>query len=104
MTADVQVFVSTDFSRYPSGRTPRDSRFSGQAFREKFLTKPLKEKKHVYVYLDGVLGYGSSFLDEAFGGLRRRDNIPLADVEKLLHIETKYSDLAWEVWSYIRRD
>ena len=102
MTRDIHVYVAEQFSKYPSGRTVKDSRFSGDEFREKFLTSPLREKKNVYVHLDGVLGYGSSFLDQAFGGLRRYDQIPLADIEKLLHIVTKYPDLEYETWSYIR--
>lgn len=102
MSTDVTVRVASDFSKYPSGRTVKDSRFSGDEFRQKFLTRPLQEKRNVFVYLDGVLGYGSSFIDQAFGGLRRFDNIPLKDLEDHLHIVTNYSDLKFEIWSVIR--
>ena len=102
MSNEIHVYIAKEFSRYPSGRTAKDSRFSGEEFREKFLTTPLKQNKHVYVHLDGVLGYGSSFLDEAFGGLRREDKMSVENLKRLLHIVTQYPDLEWEAWSYIR--
>jgi hypothetical protein len=49
--------------------------FSGEEFREELLEPALKqaiEQKHVLtIILDGVSGYGSSFLEESFGGLVR---------------------------------
>jgi len=40
MREAVTINVGRDFSRFPSGRTPDDSAFSGEAFREKFLKPP----------------------------------------------------------------
>jgi hypothetical protein len=71
MSETVTVNVGKDFSRFPSGRTPRDSAFSGEAFREKFLRGPLEDGKDVIVELDDAISYGSSFLEESFGGLVR---------------------------------
>ena len=101
MSDDVHVYVAQEFSKYPSGRTVKDSRFSGDEFRKRFLTDALRAKKDVYVHLDGVLGYGSSFLDQAFGGLRRFDEIPIEDIKSHLHVVTKYPDLDFEIWSFI---
>ena len=43
----------------------------GQRFREEFLIPALKSNDTVIVDVSGVEGYGSSFLEEVFGGLVR---------------------------------
>src|ERR1700677_1029761 len=66
------INVSTDFTRFPSGRFKKNGSTSGEAFREQFLEKPISEGQKVVILLDGTVGYGSSFLEEAFGGLVRK--------------------------------
>lgn len=65
------VNVARDFSKYPAGRYLEDGPASGQAFRDKFLIPALKEERRLAIELDGTRGYGSSFLEEAFGGAVR---------------------------------
>ncbi len=65
------VNVAKDFSRYPAGRFKSDGPFSGQHFREDILIPRLRQPGNLTVELDGTRGYGSSFLEEAFGGLIR---------------------------------
>ena len=67
-----RISVAEDFSPFPAGRTDADGPYNGTKFREKFLFPALQEGKHVIVIFDGVEGWGSSFLEEAFGGLLRR--------------------------------
>jgi len=69
--------VSKQFSRTPGPRTITEGDFSGELFRQKFL-KPLlqsaiAENFTVLIDLDGTAGFGTSFLEEAFGGLIRKD-------------------------------
>jgi len=65
------IHVARDFSSTPGGRTPEFGPASGQEFR-KLLEQALESSDdEVSVILDGVEGYGSSFLEEAFGGLIR---------------------------------
>ena len=69
------IYVASDFSMTPGGRYKKDGEYSGEEFREKIL-KPsflkCREKgEELTVDLDGGYGYGSSFLDESFGGLGR---------------------------------
>ena len=76
MSTDVQVKISIakEFTATPGGRYKRQGRNSGEEFREKFLEKhfaPGKTEKLI-IDLDGTLGYATSFLDEAFGGLARK--------------------------------
>jgi hypothetical protein len=65
------VNVAKDFSRHPAGRTEDDGPFSGAAFRKRFLEPALKSGETILVDFDGTRGAGSSFLEEAFGGLVR---------------------------------
>lgn len=60
-----------DFTRYPGPRYKALGKNSGEEFREQFLIKALKDDPEVTVNLDKVLGYGSSFLEEIFGGIVR---------------------------------
>jgi hypothetical protein len=63
--------VAREFSVTPGGRYRRISQFSGEEFRETLLEPALRGNEAVEVELDGVLGYGSSFLEEVFGGIVR---------------------------------
>lgn len=60
-----------NFSKYPGPRYIRLGDYSGEEFRESLLL-PALNKGEVTVNFDGVYGYGSSFLEEAFGGLARK--------------------------------
>ena len=94
------IAVSRQFSRFPAGRFTEDGPFSGQAFRERFLIPALKAGKPFTVELDGTAGFGSSFLEEAFGGLVRSGwKAP----EILSHMDLKCSDqsLVEEITEYI---
>ncbi len=71
METTEKISIAEDFSRYPAGRYPEDGKFNGTAFRKEKLVPPLRENHYVEVSLDGVVGCGSSFLEEAFGGLIR---------------------------------
>ncbi|SJM92554.1 STAS-like domain-containing protein [Crenothrix polyspora] len=65
------ITIAKDFSRYPAGRYLSDGPCSGTKFREEFLIDTLNRNQHADIIFDGARGYGSSFLEEAFGGLVR---------------------------------
>lgn len=66
------INVAHDFSRYPAGRYVSDGPYSGEEFRTRFLLPAYQESTtRVVIEFDGARGYGSSFLEEAFGGLVR---------------------------------
>ncbi len=76
----VMINIAKQFSSTPGGRFYTDGPYSGQKFRDEVLVPALKTGDRVEVVLDGVRGYGSSFLEEAFGGLIRlgQDKVELA--------------------------
>jgi len=96
----VRISIASDFSRYPAGRFKTDGPFSGERFRDEVLVPRLKEGKKVDLYLDGTLGYGSSFLEEAFGGLVRVHGLDSEVIDRLA-IYSSDASLAVEIKKYI---
>lgn len=95
------VNIARDFSKNPAGRFRTDGPYSGQEFRERFLLPALKSDSEVEVELDGVLGLGSSFLEEAFGGLVRECGIAASELKKKLRIHSRVRTYEERIWNYI---
>lgn len=85
-TREILISIAKEFSETPAGRYFADGPFSGQRFREEKLYPALKEYDLVVVDFDGTLGYGSSFLEEAFGGLIREHGMTLEELNRKLKI------------------
>lgn len=70
---EVTSFSITPGSRY---RNEGTKSHSGQEFREEYLEPKFveaeKNKTKLIVNLDGTIGYGTSWLEEVFGGLARK--------------------------------
>lgn len=100
----MKLNIARDFSDVPIGRYSADSKFSGELFREKFLKPKLEELANgekLIVDITDVEGYGSSFLEEAFGGLVRNHYFSSKELKEKLHIQSNeiykmYEDLIWE--------
>lgn len=92
--------IATDFSKSPSGRVPSDGPNSGQRFRDELLYPALSKDK-VEVVLDGVFTLGSSFLEEAFGGLVRVKGLTPEAIRKKLIVRSRLDTYVTKVWSYI---
>jgi len=82
MKPNMTINIAQTFSKAPAGRYESDGPTSGQVFREKVLLPALSEAECVEIVLDGTEGYGSSFLDEAFGGLLRDHGFSAAEFTK----------------------
>ncbi len=79
--------ISEDFSDTPGGRSRKEGEYSGEEFRDVVLAPIYKEclanGEILCIDFDDCFGFGTSFLEEAFGGLVR---------------EYKYKD----VWNHIK--
>ena len=95
-----KIHIAEEFSRYPAGRYIKDGPFSGELFRKKFLEPNLKAQETITIDLDGTRGYGSSFLEEAFGGLVRQGHSK-EDLKKRLKINTENQSLVTEIFDFI---
>ena len=98
----VRVNVAKHFTKLPGLRYIRLGPFSGEDFRQKFLIEPLRQGMAVTVELDGVRGYGSSFLEEAFGGAVRELDLDVDDALQRLKVETSVQSWKLDVEEYIR--
>jgi hypothetical protein len=97
---DRTINIASQFSRSPAGRFVEDGPYSGETFREKYLVPALSDGGSVILEMDGTRGYGSSFLDEAFGGLRRKGDFSIEDLKRII-IRTKDPSLDLEVKRYL---
>jgi hypothetical protein len=96
------INIAKDFARYPFGRYRTDGPYSGQRFREDFLAPALRrDTAEITVVLDGAIGMGSSFLEEAFGGLIR-DGFDRSEVQRRIRIiSSRDGTLSVEIAGYI---
>jgi hypothetical protein len=75
---DSLIIYVKDFSIVPGTRKRDEGKnaHSGEEFREDFLIplfrEAMKDNKKLIVNLDGTIGYGTSWLEEVFGGLARQ--------------------------------
>ena len=90
-----RITIAEDFSKYPAGRFPEDGDYNGTTFRDDILAIALRDLSvdKVEVVFDGVAGFGSSFLEEAFGGLIRELGMKKANLDKCLVLSTTEAEL-----------
>ena len=88
------IKVKRDFSQTPGPRYIDEGEFSGELFRKDFLFKEvsdaISQNYKLLIDLDGTAGYGTSFLEETFGGLIRENGLKYEDI--VSHIEIKSVD------------
>ncbi len=94
------VDIGKDFSRYPAGRYDTDGPHNGAHFRSSFLLPALEKNEHITIELDGTAGYGSSFLEEAFGGLVRL-GYSSAQIKAIMSFHSEDPSLLEEIDEYI---
>ncbi len=95
------IKMGRDFSPCPGGRSRADGPQCAEAFREDTLRPALQAGGGVDLHLDCAQGYGSSFLDEAFGGLVRSGRFTAGQLHDKLRLHSQDEGLVREIWSYI---
>ncbi len=98
--------IAEDFSETPGGRFKRHGLFSGEEFRDNvlidLLSRAIEDGEKLTIVLDGVAGYGSSFLEEAFGGLIRRCHFNHEQLNR--HLELRAEDPLYELYRLSAND
>lgn len=100
--------IGADFSPDPAGRFLTDGDGNGESFRETSL-KPMIEsldsgEKLKIIIDDGVEGYGSSFLNESFGGMVKYgyiQNQDMLDVIEIIYAKEDFEFYKKKIISYI---
>ena len=92
--------IAEQFSTTPGGRFRKHGPYSGEEFREDvlrgLLQSAIESDDKLAIVLDGTSGYGSSFLEEAFGGLIRLGLFDREQVER--HLELRALDPLYETY------
>ena len=88
----IKLSIAKDFSMTPGPRYEDEGNWSGERFRKDILLPKLKEAidcgGKIIINFDGTAGYGTSFLEEAFGGLIRVDNLSYSDIYEVIKLES----------------
>ncbi len=100
MNNPIKIKIMTDFSKYPAGRNIRDGPFSGEKFRKDCLKPILDDGDHAIIDFDGARGYGSSFLEEAFGGLIRTGH-SYEQIQKSFEFVSSDESIIFEIRCYL---
>ncbi|MBX8825274.1 STAS-like domain-containing protein [Ochrobactrum sp. SFR4] len=89
----MMIDLANEFGKYPAGRFPTDGSYNGELFREKFLKPYLKtiteqsSSEKLIIDIDGVRAFGSSFIEEAFGGLIRAGLYTSLELNRLIEVK-----------------
>lgn len=99
----VLINIAKEFSIMPAGPKIGDGAYSGEHFRTNHLLPCLLQYNLVKVCLDGTLvGYASSWLKSAFGGLIDVDRLDPKDLRaRLSFVSDEDPTLIEEIWEYI---
>ncbi len=99
-------FIAKEFGKTPSARIEEEGKLSGRELRNiliPMIRQSLSDGQRFTIDMDGTAGYGTSFLEEVFGGLIRIAGFSLHDLEMCLIIKSNEDpDLVDEVWEDIR--
>lgn len=101
------IKIARDFSRAPGTRHRVEGKNSGEEFRDTILCPKVREAIDlgvpITVDLDGTFGLGTSFLEEAFGGLIRIDKIDYHVLTNMLNLVSKQEPyLIAEIEQYMK--
>lgn len=101
----IELCIAKEFTSIPGPRKRSEGEYSGQQFLEDLLRPRYLEAQKggglLHVNLDGAVGYPTSFLEEAFGGLARE--FGPEEVEKNLEITcTDERYIEEQIRNYIR--
>jgi hypothetical protein len=104
--SDLTLCIATDFSPLPGFRYETQAPNSGERFREELLRPKFEQARRdgakLEVQLDGVEGYTTSFLEEAFGGLARSPGIGPEMVMETIIVKSVQDDLIDDVHWYVK--
>ena len=91
-----KIKILTDFSPTPGPRYIDEGKNSGEKFRKEVLfplvLNALENNENFIVDLDGTAGYGTSFLEESFGGLIRINSLDYNSIMKYMTIISEEED------------
>ena len=102
----MQYVIAKEFGRTPSARKEEEGKLSGRELRAilvPLIKKAIERGVCFSIDMDGTAGYGTSFLEEVFGGLIRNADFTLKELEQCLTIKSEEDpDLTEAIWGNIK--
>lgn len=102
----VIINIASEYTKTPGARYIADGQYSGEDFRNNLLEpiykKCLENKEKLTINFDGGYGYGTSFLEESFGGLVRKGYSSDELLNNLILISNEEPELINKVKKYIK--
>jgi len=103
----IEIRIARDFSPTPGPRYIQEGKNSGEKFRREVLFPKVQEAIvggiNFIVDLDGTDGFGTSFLEESFGGLIRHEGLKYEDIiSKMTLISNEEEYLKDDVYEYLK--
>lgn len=105
----IMLDIAEVFSPAPAGRLRADSNSSGERFREEWLRpkidEAMRQGEELEVQFDGLKGVSTAFMEEAFGGLVRKEGMTFEQLEGILKLsasKTQFSPYIKNAWRYMR--
>ncbi len=98
------IKVADDFYPRPAGRYNEDGAYNGEKFRKEILVPKLKSLPtgdQLTIDFQGVTMAGSSFLEEAFGGLVREEGFDKRNLLALIVIVSPRPIIKTRIETYI---
>lgn len=98
------INVAADFYPRPAGRYDSDGKNNGARFRKEKLVpllKDLGDGDHLIINFNGVTMAGSSFLEEAFGGLIREEKFDKKHLLSSIEIISNRPIIKTRIMTYI---
>lgn len=96
MQQKISIKIAKDFSTAPGPRYIHEGDNSGELFRQNILFPKVSQAIELNipfeVDLDDTAGYGTSFLEESFGGLIRKHNLPYEKIMSLMILISNEED------------
>lgn len=102
----IEFKISKDYVPTPGPRYIKEGKWSGEKLRGELILpifeKAIKNDQKIFIDLDGTSGYGTSFLEEVFGGLIRINKLKYDDIIKVLELKSEEEPyLIEDIYEYL---
>jgi hypothetical protein len=101
----ITLNIALQYTKTPGARYRIDGPYSGEDFRVTMLEPHFLDKHNkepITIVLDGVEGFATSFLEEAFGGLARKYGTAVVQ-DRLHFVSSEDPGLIDEIVQYIQK-
>lgn len=101
MNDSCTINIGKDYTDLPYGRDERDGEYNGKHFRKTVLIPKLRVCDRVVIIMGDALGYGSSFLDEAFAGLIKYEGFSKSEILQKIDFQYHKKSVIQNIYNYM---